>query len=63
MKEVRYNKYRYLIKNVVCTCYKFIQQGGFIMKLALILGVAAVFILSNFTAGYDAKPGVPKDNQ
>jgi len=29
------------------------------MKLALILGVAVTFITSCFTAGYEAKPGVP----
>lgn len=33
------------------------------MKLALILAVAVVFVISTFTAGYDAKPGVPKNNQ
>ncbi|SFE00892.1 hypothetical protein SAMN05216238_10751 [Lentibacillus persicus] len=33
------------------------------MKLALILGVAVTFTVSCFTAGYDAKPGVPKKNQ
>jgi hypothetical protein len=34
-----------------------------LMKLALILGVVVVFLTSIFTAGYDAKPGVPKKNQ
>jgi hypothetical protein len=33
------------------------------MKLALILGVAVTFVVSCLTAGYDAKPGVPKKNQ
>jgi len=33
------------------------------MKLALILGVAVTFIVSCFTAGYEAKPGVPKEDQ
>ena len=33
------------------------------MNLALILGVAVVFITSCFTSGYEAKPGVPKNNQ
>lgn len=31
--------------------------------LALLLGVAVTFVLSIFTAGYDAKPGVPRKNQ
>lgn len=30
------------------------------MKLAVILGVCITFIVSIFTAGYDAKPGQPK---
>ncbi|MBB5146430.1 hypothetical protein HNQ35_001632 [Cerasibacillus quisquiliarum] len=33
------------------------------MKISLILGVVAVFLISIFSAGYEAKPGVPKDNQ
>ncbi|MGF7013698.1 hypothetical protein HNR27_001029 [Ornithinibacillus bavariensis] len=33
------------------------------MKLALLLGVIVVFLTSIFTAGYEAKPGVPKKNQ
>lgn len=33
------------------------------MKLALLMGVIVVFVTSFFTAGYDAKPGVPKKNQ
>ena len=33
------------------------------MKLALIMGVILTFITSFFTSGYEAKPGVPKDNQ
>lgn len=33
------------------------------MKLALILAVAVTFVVSCFTAGYDAKPGVPKRDQ
>lgn len=33
------------------------------MGLALILGVTVTFLVSIFTAGYDAKPGVPKRNQ
>lgn len=33
------------------------------MKLALILAVAVVFLVSCFTSGYEAKPGVPKNNQ
>jgi len=33
------------------------------MKLALILGVTVTFVVSCFTAGYDAKPGVPKNDQ
>lgn len=33
------------------------------MKLALILGVAITFITACFTAGYEAKPGVPKEDQ
>ncbi|SER11430.1 hypothetical protein SAMN05216362_14810 [Piscibacillus halophilus] len=30
------------------------------MKLAVILGVCVTFLVSIFTAGYDAKPGQPK---
>lgn len=33
------------------------------MKLALLLGVCVAFITSCFTAGYDAKPGTPKNDQ
>ncbi len=33
------------------------------MGLALVLGVCVVFITSCFTAGYEAKPGTPKNNQ
>lgn len=33
------------------------------MKLALLVGVIITFMVSFFTAGYDAKPGVPKNNQ
>jgi hypothetical protein len=33
------------------------------MKLALILGVTVTFLVSIFQSGYEAKPGVPKDNQ
>ncbi|AUJ25662.1 hypothetical protein A21D_02616 [Virgibacillus dokdonensis] len=33
------------------------------MKLALILGVAIVFITSCFTAGYESKPGMPRKQQ
>ncbi len=33
------------------------------MKLALIIGVTIVFITACFTSGYEAKPGVPKNNQ
>ncbi len=33
------------------------------MGLALILGVTVTFLVAIFTAGYDAKPGVPKKNQ
>ncbi len=33
------------------------------MKLALILGVAIVFITSCFTSGYESKPGMPKKQQ
>lgn len=33
------------------------------MKMALLLGVMVTFIVSCFTSGYDAKPGVPKDDQ
>lgn len=33
------------------------------MDLALLMGVVVVFIVSCFTAGYDAKPGVSKKNQ
>lgn len=39
------------------------SKGGTNMKLALILGVVLVFIVSFFTSGYEAKPGIPKDNQ
>ncbi|NIK30687.1 hypothetical protein FHS45_003823 [Thalassobacillus devorans] len=30
------------------------------MKLALIIGVCAVFFTSIFSAGYDEKPGTPQ---
>lgn len=33
------------------------------MKLALLMGVIVTFIVSCFTSGYDAKPGVPKKEQ
>lgn len=33
------------------------------MDLALLLGVSVIFIVSMFTSGYDAKPGIPKKNQ
>jgi len=33
------------------------------MKLALILGVAVTFLVSIFASGYEAKAGVPKNNQ
>ncbi|MBP1947391.1 hypothetical protein J2Z82_000314 [Virgibacillus litoralis] len=33
------------------------------MKLALLMGVIVTFIVSCFTSGYDAKPGVPKKDQ
>jgi hypothetical protein len=33
------------------------------MKLALIIGVVITFLVSIFTSGYEAKAGVPKDNQ
>lgn len=33
------------------------------MKLALLVGVIITFIVSCFTSGYEAKPGVPKKNQ
>lgn|SRR5690606_38693247 len=44
-------------------CVGFIVEGGLFMKLALILGVCVTFIISMFTSGYEAKPGVPKNNQ
>lgn len=31
--------------------------------LVLLLGVSVVFVVSIFTAGHDAKPGVPRKNQ
>ena len=36
------------------------NEGGLTMKLALIIGVAVVFITSCFTSAYEAKPGVPR---
>lgn len=33
------------------------------MKVALIFGVIITFLVSMFTSGYEAKPGVPKNNQ
>ncbi len=33
------------------------------MKIVLLMGVIVVFLISIFTSGYEAKPGVPKDNQ
>ncbi len=33
------------------------------MKLALIMGVVITFLVSCFTSGYEAKPGVPRNNQ
>ncbi len=33
------------------------------MKLALLMGVIVTFIVSMFTSGYEAKPGVPKQDQ
>ncbi|MFU0788720.1 MAG: tumor necrosis factor receptor superfamily member 19 [Virgibacillus proomii] len=33
------------------------------MKLALLMGVIAVFMVSFFTSGYESKPGMPKKQQ
>ncbi|SES67987.1 hypothetical protein SAMN05216389_101384 [Oceanobacillus limi] len=33
------------------------------LNLVLIIGVMIAFLTAMFTAGYDAKPGVPKNNQ
>lgn len=33
------------------------------MKLAIILGVALVFLTACLTSAYESKPGVPKKNQ
>ena len=33
------------------------------MNLALLAGVIITFLVSFFTSGYEAKPGVPKNNQ
>lgn len=33
------------------------------MKITLLLGVVVAFLISIFASGYEAKPGVPKDNQ
>ncbi len=33
------------------------------MKLALLMGVIVTFLVSCFTAGYESKPGVPKEDQ
>lgn len=33
------------------------------MKLVLIIGVIAAFLAACLTSAYEAKPGVPKDNQ
>lgn len=33
------------------------------MKVILIFSAIAVFLVSCFTSAYEAKPGVPKDNQ
>ena len=33
------------------------------MKLALLMGVILTFVVSFFTSGYEAEPGVPKKNQ
>ena len=33
------------------------------MKIVLLMGVIVVFLISIFTSGYEATPGVPKDNQ
>jgi len=33
------------------------------MKLAIILGVALVFLTSCLTSAYESKPGVPKKDQ
>lgn len=41
----------------------YIFKGGLFMNLALIAGVIIVFLVSMFTSGYEAKPGVPKNNQ
>jgi len=43
-----------------CTYLNEPHKGGLTMKLALILGVAVVFITSCFTSAYEAKPGVPR---
>ncbi|BAC13044.1 hypothetical conserved protein [Oceanobacillus iheyensis HTE831] len=33
------------------------------MKLALLMGVIVTFVVSMFTSGYEAKSGVPKEDQ
>lgn len=33
------------------------------MKLALIIGVAVIFLVSIFASGYESKPGVPRKGQ
>lgn len=33
------------------------------MKLALILGVCVTFLVAIFSAGYEAKPGMPRKGQ
>jgi len=33
------------------------------MKIALIMGVIVVFLVSCLTSAYEAKPGVPRKNQ
>ena len=33
------------------------------MKMALLIGVIITFLVSCFTSGYEAKPGVPRKNQ
>ncbi len=33
------------------------------MKLALLMGVIIVFLVSIFTSGYESKPGIPKNSQ
>lgn len=33
------------------------------LNIALILGVAVVFLISCLTSAYESKPGAPKSNQ